>query len=135
MSRPAAFLALVIGGWSVSAHAHHSIAGVYDSGRQVQLEGVVAVFHFVNPHPFVEIDVPDGQGKAQRWRLEMDNRFELTAVGMTAGTLSAGDRVTVTGSAARDGSRAAYVRQLQRPADGFLYEQVGSRPRVKLPSP
>jgi hypothetical protein len=53
---------------------------------------------------------------------------------MTATTLNAGDRVTVTGSAARDGSRGAYVRQLERPADGFLYEQVGSRPRVRLPS-
>jgi hypothetical protein len=26
--------------------------------------------------------------------------------------------------------RTLYVRQLDRPADGFRYEQVGSRPRV-----
>jgi hypothetical protein len=41
--------------------------------------------------------------------------------------------VTAEGSAARDGGRGLYVRELRRPADGFVYEQVGSRPRVKLP--
>ena len=128
-------LAAVLVCWSAAApHAHHSIAGVYDSSRRVTLDGVVAAFHFVNPHPFVEIDVVSGS-RTERWRLEMDNRFELTAVGMTALTLREGDRIQVTGSAARDGGRSIYVRQLQRPADGFLYEQVGSSPRVRLPRP
>jgi hypothetical protein len=36
----------------------------------------------------------------------------------------------VTGSEGRTDPRALYVRQLDRPADGFRYEQVGSRPRV-----
>src|SRR2546426_6908350 len=31
-------------------HAHHSIAGVYDSNRQITVEGIVAQFQFVNPH-------------------------------------------------------------------------------------
>jgi hypothetical protein len=116
-----------------AVHAHHSIAGVYDSARSVRLDGVVAAFRFVSPHPFVEVDVRAADGTVERWRLEMDNRFELTAVGMTADTLKAGDRVTVAGSAARDGGRGAYIRQLVRPSDGFTYEQVGSRPRVRLP--
>ena len=44
---------------------HHSIAGVYDKTRQVTIEGVVAEFHFVNPHPFILVDV-----KNERWKLE-----------------------------------------------------------------
>ena len=112
------------------AHAHHSIAAIYDSGKQVSLDAVVVDFQFVNPHPFVTVEIADGDGRPHQWRLEMDNRFELVSVGMTPETLRKGDRVSVTGGQARDGSRALYVRRLDRPADGFWYEQVGSSPRT-----
>ena len=114
---------------SLAAHAHHSISGVYDSARQQRLEAVVAEFRFVNPHPFVIVTV-QADGAEESWRLEMDNRFELADVGMTESTLKPGDRVVVTGSLGRTEPRTLYVRQLDRPADGFRYEQVGSRPRV-----
>ena len=113
----------------LAAHAHHSIAAVYDSSRQQRLEAVVAEFQFVNPHPFVIVTV-EIDGAEQSWRLEMDNRFELAGVGMTDTTLKPGDRVVVTGSLGRTEPRTLYIRQLDRPADGFRYEQVGSRPRV-----
>jgi len=116
-----------------AVRAHHSITGIYDASRQLRFEGVVAAFQFVNPHPFVEFEVVGTDGRTVRWRGEMDNRFELVGVGMTAETLRPGDRVVVTGSAARDGSRGLYVRSLERPADAFLYEQIGSSPRVRLP--
>jgi Family of unknown function (DUF6152) len=114
---------------SFSAGAHHSISAVYDGARQQRIEGVVAEFQFVNPHPFVIVKVGE-QGAEESWRLEMDNRFELQGVGMTADTLQPGDRVVVTGSLGRTEPRTLYIRQLDRPADGFRYEQVGSRPRV-----
>jgi Family of unknown function (DUF6152) len=114
---------------SAAAEAHHSIAAVYDGTRQQRLEGVVAEFQFVNPHPFVIVTV-EQDGTEETWRLEMDNRFELADVGMTGETLKPGDRVVVTGSLGRTEPRTLYVRQLDRPADGFRYEQVGSRPRV-----
>ena len=111
------------------AEGHHSIAAVYDSSRQQRLEAVVAEFQFVNPHPFLVVTVEEGGAEAA-WRLEMDNRFELAGVGMTEETLKPGDRVVVTGSLGRTEPRTLYIRQLDRPADGFRYEQVGSRPRV-----
>ena len=114
---------------SLAAQAHHSIAAVYDSARQQRLEAVVAEFQFVNPHPFVIVTV-QADGAEESWRLEMDNRFELAGVGMTDTTLKPGDRVVVTGSVGRIEPRTLYIRQLDRPADGFRYEQVGSRPRV-----
>lgn len=117
---------------SAGAEAHHSIAAVYDGTRQQRLEGVVAEFQFMNPHPFVFIMVAGGEAD-ERWRLEMDNRFELQSAGMTADTLKPGDRVVVTGSLGRMEPRTLYIRQLDRPADGFRYEQVGSRPRVSAP--
>jgi hypothetical protein len=109
---------------------HHSIAGVYDSTRQVTIEGLIAEFHFVNPHPFVVLDV-----KNERWKLEMDNLSELVEVGMTKYTLKPGDRVVVSGSPARSTPpQSLYIMKLDRPADGFRYEQVGTSPRVHFPS-
>ena len=110
--------------------AHHSISAVYDSSKPVTIEGVVREFHFVNPHPWVVVMVTGTGDATEPWRLELDNRVELAGVGMTADTLKAGERVMVVGSRSRSEDRSLYVRSLERPSDGFKYEQVGSRPRV-----
>ena len=104
---------------------------MYDASQPVTLEGAITAFHYVNPHPFVEIQVVATDGRAESWRLEFDNLSELADAGMSVETFRAGDHITVTGSRARDKSRSAYVRRLERRADGFLYEQVGSSPRVR----
>lgn len=114
----------------VAAHAHHSIAGVYDGGRQVTIDGVVAQFQFINPHPFVVMDVKDAGGRAQQWTAEMDNRRELVEIGFDAATLKPGDRIVVTGSPSRAQPQSLYIRRLERPADGFSYEQIGNRPSI-----
>jgi hypothetical protein len=113
-----------------AAHAHHSIAGYFDSSRQVTIDGVVAEFQFIQPHPFLVVDVTRGR-TAERWRLEMDNRGELAAIGFTETTLRPGDRVVVRGSLARREPREMYIERLDRPADGFGYEQVGNRPQAR----
>src|SRR5947209_213129 len=92
---------------------HHSIAGVYDSAHQVTVDGVIAEFHFVNPHPFLLVDV-----NGERWKMEMDNLSELVEVGMTKFTLKPGDRVLVSGKPARSTpAQSLYIMKLDRPAD------------------
>ena len=76
------------------------------------------------------IDVVDEHGTIQPWQLEMDNRFELVDVGMTANTFTRGDRVIVTGGPARARSNGLYALRIDRPSDGFRYEQVGTSPRI-----
>ena len=124
--------ALVIGGEGLLAH--HSISSIYDSSRRATLEGVVTQFQLVNPHPFLIIDVKDGTGRAREWRLEMDNRSELAAIGVAAETFKPGDRVVVTGSLARAQGESMYLLRLDRPADGFWYEQVGQSPKIRTPA-
>lgn len=113
-----------------AAEAHHSIAGVYDSSREATIDATVSQFHFVQPHPYVLVEVRRGAA-AEQWHLELDNRWELADIGFTEATLKPGDRVVVSGSLARREARRMYVRRLDRPADGFGYEQVGNRPRVR----
>jgi hypothetical protein len=112
--------------------AHHAISAIYDNSKPVMIAGTVTEFHFVNPHPTLMVEVVDDRGRSQRWQLEMDNRFELVDVGMTADTFKRGDRVVVKGGPARTRSNELYILQLDRAADGFRYEQVGASPRVSL---
>ena len=119
----------MLAGSATAAVAHHSIAGVYDSKSSVTVDGVVSEFHFVNPHPFVIVSA-DRNGHPETWKLELDNRFELVDAGMKADTLKAGDRIVARGSRARDGSRSLYALRIDRPADGFYMEQVGSSPKI-----
>ena len=99
------------------AHAHHSIANVYDSKRQETVEGTVSEFRFVNPHPVLVIDVAADGVEPELWQLEMDNRSELAEIGVTATTFRPGDRVIVRGSLARNEAHSLYLLRLDRAAD------------------
>lgn len=131
MKRRTLLLAIAVASATLVGRAHHSIAGVYDTSRQVTVEGVVSAFRFVNPHPFLLMDATDALQNTQSWRLEVDNRWELAAIGVTAETWKPGDRIVVTGFPGRTQPQSIYVRTLQRPADGFLYEQFGRNPRIR----
>jgi hypothetical protein len=125
--------AIVAACWlaGVPLHAHHAISTVYDTSRRVTIEAIVRELHFVNPHPFVVADVRSGDGATEQWRLEMDNQRELVAIGFTQRTLQPGDTIVVVGSPARREARSVYVRRIDRPSDGFWYEQVGATPRIR----
>jgi hypothetical protein len=116
---------------AVTAEAHHSISGMYDSRRDVRVDGVVTQFEFVNPHSFITVEVREAGGVSRRWRVELDDRGELSDIGMTAQTLQPGDRVIVVGSPARREANRLYLDRLDRPADGYSFEQVGGRPRLR----
>ncbi len=111
--------------------AHHSIAAVYDSKRSLTVEGTVAEFHFVNPHPYLLTTVAGDDGIRSTWHMEMDNLGELAALGISARTFQANDRIVVTGSRSRVEPRSLYVRRLIRATDGLEYEQVGSSPQLR----
>jgi hypothetical protein len=114
-----------------TAEAHHSIAGMYDTRRNVRVEGVVTQFEFINPHSFLTLEVTETGRATQRWRVELDDRGELSDIGMTAQTLQPGDRVIVLGSPARREANRLYLGRLDRPSDGYSFEQVGGRPRLR----
>ena len=119
----------------VAALAHHSISGVYDSSRQVTIDGHIVEFQFVNPHPVLVVAPSGAEAANGPWRLEMDNRYELADIGVTAKTFRPGEHVVATGSAARDESRSLYLMKLDRPSDGLRYEQIGSSPHITAGKP
>lgn len=113
-----------------AAYGHHSIAGVFDTRREVAVEGVVTEFQFVSPHPFLLADVVR-EGVAERWRFDMDDRNEMREIGMTAETLRPGDRIAVAGNPGRQEPRRLYIRRFERPSDGYAWDVVRSSPRLR----
>jgi hypothetical protein len=126
---PARFAALALALGAAQVDAHHSFGAIYDNERQITVEGIVTEFAFVHPHPMLYI-VDDA---SRQWRLEMDNRFELADIGMTAETFKAGDRVVVSGNAGRAQAQNLYLRSLVRSSDGLRYQQLGSTPEISRP--
>ena len=114
-----------------TVEAHHSISGAYDTRREVRIEGVVTQFEFINPHAFLTVEVRETGRAPQRWRVELDDRGELSEIGMTAQTLQPGHQVIVVGSPARREGNRLYLGRLDRPADGYSFEQVDGRPTLR----
>jgi hypothetical protein len=84
--------------------AHHSGAAEFDSTKKINLTGVVTQIEWTNPHAHFRIDVKDATGKVVNWNLELASPNILIRNGWSRNSLKAGDKVSVTGSQAKDNS-------------------------------
>ena len=103
---------LALASAAVPVFAHHSFAAQYDRAKPVELTGLVTKIDWINPHArfFVDvrIDVKDGgEGKLVNWEIELGPPAGLMRRGWTRNSLKIGDRVTVNGFLAKDGSSLA----------------------------
>lgn len=104
---------------ALPAHAHHSFAAEYDAEKTVTLTGIVTKVEWTNPHIFIHMDVPDEQtGAATAWTLEMGGPNALLRLGWKRDSLKVGDRVTVDGSLAKDGSALVNAKSIVMTATG-----------------
>ena len=111
-----AALALVMGGRAASAH--HSFAAEFDAAKPFKMTGTVTKVEWQNPHTFFYIDVTDEKGKVTNWAMEMGSPNGLSRAGWTRNTMKAGDKVTVEGSLAKDGSPVGNARSVTLAATG-----------------
>ena len=111
-----AAVALVMGGRAVSAH--HSFAAEFDAAKPFKMTGTVTKVEWQNPHTFFYIDVTDEKGKVTNWAMEMGSPNGLSRNGWTRNTMKAGDKVTVEGSLAKDGSPLGNARSVTLTATG-----------------
>jgi len=66
--------------------------------------GVVTDFRFANPHGLVFFDVKKDDGEVEKWRAETNSPSLLQRRGWSRSSIKAGDKVTIVGWPARDGS-------------------------------
>jgi hypothetical protein len=87
-----------------SLWAHHGLAA-FDTKHTVRMQGTVTKFEWINPHAYIYADLTDENGKVANWKLEMGSLGMLTRFGgWTPDTVKPGDKVTVQGFRAKDGS-------------------------------
>ena len=108
----------------LAALAHHSGAAEFDSNKKIDLNGVVTKVEWTNPHAHFYIDVTDSSGKVANWNLELASPNVLIRNGWKRNSVKEGDKVSVTGSRAKDNSNLGTANTITFP-DGhklnFLY--------------
>jgi Family of unknown function (DUF6152) len=102
---------------AVPSFAHHSFAAEYDTAKKVTLTGTVTKVQWMNPHARFYVDAKNDDGTVTHWELELGSPNGLMRRGWTRHSLRPGDKVTVTGYLAKDGSNLASARLVQL-ADG-----------------
>jgi hypothetical protein len=118
------FLTLVLALAARVATAHHSFAVFFDTDSQLRkVTGVVKEFRFTNPHGIVTLAVAEG-GHQVIWRAETNSPSILRRRGWSSDSLQVGEKITVEGWLARDGSKYLRLRSATR-ANG---EPVGKAP-------
>lgn len=98
----AAACVLLTAATDLSVQAHHSIAP-YDRAHPVSLSGTVKEFKFTNPHTWIYLLVPDGNGGERQWDLEGGARNAVVRQGWTNQTLEPGMKVKLLIAPRKDG--------------------------------
>src|SRR6201985_4032008 len=86
-----AFLASAI---ALPVYAHHSMTG-FDRAKTVTLTGTIKGFGWVNPHSWIEMEVPNPKGGVDTWNVEMTAPGVLAKAGWKSNTIKPGDKVSV----------------------------------------
>ena len=98
----------------IGASAHHSFA-MFDKSKTVALKGVVKEFQWVNPHTWIQLDVPDAKGAMTEWRIEGRSPNVLSRRGWRRDLIKPGDKVTVVVYPLKDGATGGAAVRLILP--------------------
>lgn len=109
--------AVVFASHAGTLSAHHSFAAEFDFQKPVTLKGIVVQWEMINPHGWITMDVPGGDGKTTRWMVETSNPNGLMRLGWTKRSLTPGDEITIDAYRAKDGSNTANAARVTL-ADG-----------------
>jgi hypothetical protein len=101
--------------------AHHAFAAEYDAKKQVRLDGVVTAMEWINPHAWIHIDVTGPDGKVTSWMVEGGSPNILLRRGFNKNTLEKGQKITVDGFQAKDGSNRANGSNITYPDGKKLF--------------
>ena len=87
------------------AHGHHGFAFEFDMEQQGSLAGEITDVRFNNPHVVYLLKVESADGVTEEWQLQTHNVRVMRRLGWDAETIRVDDRIQVSGSLGRGGTR------------------------------
>ena len=109
--------------------AHHSLAGVYDMKKDMELSGAVDSVKFVNPHGSLTVAVKNPDGSSTNWVLTLGSATALAqrGIGKTGpNALHTGDKITVKFLPAKDGSPLGFLKTVVMPDGRTIQISAGN---------
>ena len=102
-----------------SAHAHHSSA-LFDTTKEITLEGVITKFDWRNPHVYMAMRVAEADGSQVEQDIEAGASSVLLPLGLTSESVAIGDRVTVRANPSKSGPGHMVLGRELVKADGLV---------------
>jgi hypothetical protein len=93
------------------ARAHHGNSA-YDESKPVTLKGIVTEFNWANPHAQIYFDVKQSNGHVEHWGCETLSPGRLIRAGWNKDSVKAGDQITITLVAAKNGAPVGFLQKL-----------------------
>jgi hypothetical protein len=119
MLRPI-FRALLIGialAIALPLLAHHEPTGKFDPAKTQTLKGIVSNLDWADPHVHILMNVQNGN-TLTTWAVELESKLDLERSAWDGKTLKPGDRITVEGMTARDGTPQIWGNSVVHDATG-----------------
>jgi Family of unknown function (DUF6152) len=90
-----------------SLSAHHSVVAEFNLNQPVTVTGTLTKIEWVNPHGWIHVDVKSPDGRVENWAFETGSPFRMEKRGLKKSDLQVGDKVILSGFAAKSSSRTA----------------------------
>jgi hypothetical protein len=107
------------------AQAHHSVA-MFDTSKQVLIEGTVKEWQFTNPHAWLQVMI-DHDGKQVEAGFEARSPNALMREGFELESFKPGDKVKVLAAPRRDGSVGGMMLCARTATGKWLGSDPGSK--------
>ena len=86
-------------------YGHHPFEAQFDWKKPTTLLGSVTKFEWAQPHAQVAVEATDGSGVTGTWTVEMGSPTDLTRYGWTQNLMKVGEKISIDGWVAKDGSK------------------------------
>lgn len=106
---------------TVPVLAHHSFSAEFDGRKTFVVKGVLTKVDWTNPHIYLYLDVAGAAGKVQHYAFSSGPPAALRRAGIRKSDFKIGDRVTITGAPAKDGTKLLGWLKMIKYSDGHVF--------------
>ena len=108
---------------TLGAEAHHSVAGNFDPGTTIEVEGEIAGIHWRNPHVKFTIVVTGDSGDQEQWEVETHSLSIMRRMAAVDPFVEIGDQVRVAGWPALRTDHGMFVNNMLLPSgEEFVFQ-------------